>query len=264
MVVDKVQISRAFLLGGEDLPIDDKLTVKHPKVGEILNLGNKVWCDIFYWNYVFTFACDPYDHMVYLDKQGINYQNITSYELFIRKYEDLTLHPDEKKDELVIMLSAIKFWLGEHIFDIADKDDGTKVLVDINDPKVYIDSSRFAAISAFIQMINCIGNRDDKINPANETARRILIEDMEAAQNRRRRSKEINDNDNLGDIISGVISGGNGGINALNFKDAPIYAITSNMTSIQKKMNYDKLLTGVYVGTIKAKELNNKQISWMK
>jgi hypothetical protein len=111
-------------------------------------------------------------------------------------------------------------------------------------------------------MINGI-NRTDKIKPADDNAKKILIEDMRDEQKRKQKNKQADDEDWLGNMISGAVHGGNGGITSLNVKQHKIYQVYSALSVTQKKLHFNHIMGGVYAGNVNSKELNTQELSWM-
>ena len=72
----KIEFNRLFLLSGNDLKLNDFVSVKHPVLNDIFNLNNGFNCEEIYWSYIFILLSDPYDYMVELDDMGIDYEEV--------------------------------------------------------------------------------------------------------------------------------------------------------------------------------------------
>lgn len=281
MTVDDIKISKAFLEGGDDLFLNEHVAVKHPTIGEILKLGYGIYCDDYYWNYVFALINDPYDNMVWLDDLGIDYESVCAFDVMLLKWKHLEDTYQNKKEyfdkahfhPLSEIIDALNFFIiGDHVYKIGEYQDGNKCLYDIagaeavidtNNPNNYlkIDKSVFNYISSFLKMINGI-DRKDKIQPANKSAKKILIEDMRDEQKRQQKNKK-EDNDCLGNMMAGATHGGNGGITSLNVKQHKIYQIYSALSVTQKKLHFNHVMGGVYAGNVNSEKLNTQELNWM-
>ncbi len=278
MIKDSLRLSKVFLFMGEPFEITQSLKVRHPTLRMIFGeIQPKPLSDVIYQSYLATLVCDPYDNMVWLDDHGINYQDVTPFDLFYMKLEEeekevvdaeQSLQITQQLKSLCSAQKALNFFLeGEHLFITATTEDGTKLLFDTKDPehKTVITKNIFNSISAFVQLIHNITERTDKIKPQTESARKMLIEDMRDEQKRKQRNqKKDEDSDFLGDILNGVLHGGSGNITPENFMDVPIYLLMSGLTTIQKQMNLNNVMTGVYTGNIKYTDVTEKQLAWMQ
>ena len=72
------------LLIARSISITDFLTVYIPTVGEILSSDDRE-----YYQMVTTLTSSPYDLMVQLDDMGIDYEQITDFELFMLLFQSL-------------------------------------------------------------------------------------------------------------------------------------------------------------------------------
>lgn len=258
MKIDNIRISKAFLECGEDLKLNDHLTVRHPSVGDILTLGNGILCEDVYWSYVIQLLSDPYDHMVWLDDYGIDYESVTSFDVFILKWEFALKEYVENKDlydmngitPLDPVNNSLDFFIGHHDFKLFKFDNGTCELRDKNEPSIIINKEVFNSIAAFIKMINGI-KQTDRINPANDFAKKILIEDARNELKKKQKKNEEN-NDYIGDLIAAAIYGGCGGITPFNVKELKIYQLFSNISVDRKKSNYNHIVRAIYNGTVKS------------
>ena len=271
MKIDDIEISKAFLESGRDLVLSDHIVVKHPSIGEILELGNGIYCDAVYWNYVFSLLCDPYDNMVWLDDNGIDFEKTTSFDVFVMKWDQLISQVRKSEessdgkhfDLLQNIKSALSFFLGDHDFDLGVYESGERAIYDRSNPEYQINREAFNYIIAFIRGINGI-THTDKINPSDENAKRILIDDMRAEEKKRSRKKDMKYNDIIGNMMSAVAYGGNGGITPFNICNVKIFQLYSSLNINQKKMHYQQVMSGVYHGTIRFDSINKLELNWME
>lgn len=270
MIVNGIRLSRAFLEKGEDLKLSNKLFVHHPSIEDIVSLGNGILCDEVYWGYVFNLLNDPYDNMVWLDDKGIDYEKVSPFDVFVMRWNNAV--EDYKKNKqrydifkinpLENIKAALSFFLGKHDFDIGSYENGECILYDKNDVSVQINREAFNYISAFIQAINGI-NRADKIIPADESAKQILIEDMRSEYKKKLKKKNDEDNDYIGNMIAEVVHGGNGGVTSLNVGQFKIFQIYSGLTIERRKFHSNHILNGVYQGTVSFKDINKQELNWV-
>ena len=89
MIFVRYQFNKLFLLSGEDLTLSGSFTVRHPKMRDVVCLGDGAHCEDLYWLYVITMMSEPYDNMVWLDDHGIDYQDVSPYTVFCLKWIDV-------------------------------------------------------------------------------------------------------------------------------------------------------------------------------
>ena len=66
------------LLRTNEIKISDRISIYVPTVGEIYDMGEEE-----YYNIAQLLTCVPYDLMAQLDDMGIDYEQLTEYELFV-------------------------------------------------------------------------------------------------------------------------------------------------------------------------------------
>jgi hypothetical protein len=271
-----IHIKKSFLLSGQDFPVTKSLNVKHPTVQEVLDIDkehNGFFSEDIYYIWVSIFTCDPYDYMVYLDDKKIDYENIDSFDLFILLYEEMMFNYKEKlsglsKEEQQALLSnsqygqAFNFFFNKNNITIAKDENNNTVIGDCNDNSVLIDRDVFAFISEFIKQINGI-YESDKINPEDNFAKQILIDDERARLKKlaRKPMEEVNNN-RLGNLLSTITWVGNGGISPFNRNDLHMYDLVDGIHRTDKLLNYNHTMTGLYSGCVDKDKLDMQKISW--
>ena len=65
------------LMMGEDFPINDKIMVRMPTVGEIIRFGEKK-----YFSLVYLFCSTSSDYKVQLDSIGVDWQDLSDFDMF--------------------------------------------------------------------------------------------------------------------------------------------------------------------------------------
>lgn len=272
MKIDGIKFDRLFLESGLDLRLSPYVTVKHPKIADILM--NQQNSEDIYWHYVSIVLSDPYQNMVLLhDEYGIDYEEVDSFDVFCLRWDMLDRHYRDEKEKydaagyhpLYEVAGALCFFLGEHAFALRQDGDERK-LVDPDVPGYEIGRSDFNTMTAFIQLINGISHAG-RINPADKNAKAFLIEQMrdeiKRAQRKRKRGwVDDSQMDTIGNMVSTVLHGGNGSLSPFNFMNASIYQIVSAYKLIYKKFHADHLLGGVYAGTVKSESINNTSMDW--
>ncbi len=269
------KFSKAFLMSGKDFKITDSIILHHPTIGDILSLDESADPDHTYWSYVQLLLADPYENMVMLDDLGKNYLDVTPFEVFCLQWDRLLAHAgqDENDNDLykVTLIKSISnainfFILGDHCFVKNIYENGDVYFYDINDTSCQINASIFGYLYEWVKSINKIDS-SGRIKPADENARRVLIEDMRDEMKKKRRRKKNRQEENsdyFGSIMSAACFCGNGAINPFNINQCKLYWINENMSITGRKNHSDHVLDGIYHGTIRLKDINKNELDWLK
>ncbi len=259
-----------FLLSGQDLELAPGVKVRHPTVADILEINHGFLCEDHYWAYVCSLLSDPYDSMVYLDDNKIDYEKVTPFDVFVLRWADAKKDYVKNREQyrtfdcspLSMMRNALGFFLGPHKYDLIKVGEQI-VLADISDPRWYINSETFALATDFIMKCNCIV-RDDKIKPATKSAKRILIEDCRMEEQRKtRNSKPPEKVEQIADSLVTVFAGGAGTITPDNYANTHIYQLLSTSRAVQKQMVVQSMLNGIYTGMMKTDKMSDKELRWV-
>lgn len=258
------------MLSGRDLDLAPGIKVRHPTVLDILEINHGFLCEDYYWTYVFSILSDPYDNMVFLDDNGIDYEKASAFDVFMLRWNDA------QKDEVVnrekyralgtsplsVLRDSLSFFFGPRHFDFS-KVNGQIVIADRDDPKWMLTKEAFDLATAFIVKCNCIV-RTDKINPDSPGAKKILIEDQRMEEKKRARKETKTEAvERIGEALSTVFAGGAGTITPDNYENIHIYQLLSTSNSVQKQMVVQSMLNGIYTGMMKADKLSDKELRWV-
>lgn len=269
------KFSKAFLLSGKDFKITDSIILHHPTIGEILSLEESAAPDHTYWSYVQLLLADPYENMVMLDDLGINYLDAAPFEVFCLQWDYLLAHTgqaenDSDRYKIALMKSisnAINFFIqGDHCFVKNVYENGDAYFYDINDTSCQIDSSIFEYLYEWVKSINKI-DFSGRIHPADENARRVLIEDIRDEMKKRRKREKNHQEENpdyFGSIMAATCFCGNGAINPFNINQCKLYWINESMSITGRKNHADHVLDGIYHGMIRSRDINQKELDWLK
>lgn len=190
----------------------------------------------------------PNDYMVQLYDNGIDFDKISSYELFLMFFMGLK----EMDTSLVfgdLDLSGFEY--------AENAETGMMVLLD-KGQDIVIDRVIHDQICMELRKINHLEKEIRK--PGNEEAKKYMIE---RARIKQRRAAMKNKSSQMEELIVALV-------NTEQFKygyeevlDLTIYQFTASVYQIIKKINYDNTMIGCYAGTVNAKELSQDQLNWL-
>ena len=70
---------------GEPFKINSKITIYQPSIGDVVSFGERQ-----YYSMIHTLTCIPSDMKSQLDDMGVNYMEISDFELFVMLSRGLT------------------------------------------------------------------------------------------------------------------------------------------------------------------------------
>jgi len=254
-------INEMRLLKGDPFKINDKLSVKHPTLEEITDLDQNINRDSLteeqltysgeqlYFEIVSLFCARPYDYMVELDDNGINWCDKENYDIFIMVYNQ------ERYSEMLNWL-----FMGKFFFQHA-KNSETEELV-LYDPvnDIIIDKLAFDQISSFLKRINFQSDTTE-FNPANETARQMVIEEKRKELKRMRNRPPKNESQ-LSTLISFLAWNNSSGMGYDDIFQLRLYRFHDGIRRLLKTEHYRNIMFGYYTGNISGKDIKFDVIDW--
>lgn len=257
-------ISRLQLLSGTDLVLTPNVSVRHPSITDILSINHGFYSEDYYWAYVSSILSDPYDFMVFLDDNHIDYESVSAFRVFALRWADTKAKAMKNKKGAAafdFLNESLAYFFGPRQFDF-ETYEGRQIMIDRQDHRWFMTDEMFDMASQFITAINCM-ERTDKIKPATPSAKRILIEDMRSEQKRRARNKKPPERtEHIGDALAVVLSGGAGTITPSNLHNTHIYQLLTTARAVQKQMVVQAMLNGIYTGMMKADKISDNDLRW--
>lgn len=240
-------ISTSQILHGSDIKINDNITVKNHTLKDIMNFGDKE-----YFSAVNVFAMRPYDYRIQLYDVGIDYRDLTDFQMCLYLYKS--------------NIEAIKFILGDYNFQILRKDVTNEFVLVDTEKMVEIDEATYSIISYYIKTINCIELEKVRI-PANDYAYKDLMKEESKRQKRlaQKKTKQLIDDDSyLRKYISALAWGNKVGINILNIWELNIYQFFDGIKTVSNQKESDDLRRAIYAGTIDVNKIDKSLLNWVR
>lgn len=230
------------LLYKDKYPITDKIAVRIPTVGEILDYEDD------YYNIVTILTAMPIDLITQLDDMGIDFTTISEFDLFLLLFRGLQI-----KDTSLIFggLDLSKFQLG------INESTGEISLVD-RENDIVIDKRIHAQIANTLRKIHQIEQNRKK--PGNEEAKQYMIE---RARIKAKRRRNISTMSQLESLIIAMVNTEQFKYNYNSVKELTIYQFNESVKQVIKKIDYDNKMFGVYSGNVKVSDLNPDDLNWI-
>lgn len=232
------------LLYGADFRINDYLTVHHPKLNEI-----REYTEQKYYGSISIFISTPADYKVQLFDSGIDYCEITDYDLFLLLTRQLSL------EDTKLILPTLNISLGD--FQIGFNNNTNEHVLWNENTDIIIDKAIYTMISMFLCKIHFIKKKSPKTS---EGGKKYFID-------RERRRQERHKNEPYKSVLVQEITAL---VNCEQFKynyetvwGLPIYTFNNSVKQIQKLKQVDHVLNGIYAGTIDVSKINSEELSWI-
>ena len=231
------------LLYADKYEINDKIHIMIPTVGEVLDNEDK------YFEVVYTIVATPYDLMVQLDDNGIDFSKISSFDLFCLLFGQLR----DMDTSLVFGDLDLKN------FKVAvNNQNGNYVLRD-EENDITIDRAIHGQMCACLRKLLNIPKTEK--TPGNEEARIYMLQKARKKMNRKKKQKQ--QESQIEDLIVALVNTAEFPYDYESVRGLSIYQIYASLKQIVHKVKFDKTMVGVYAGTVQFDKLSNDERSWI-
>lgn len=235
-------MSTRNLLYKRAFPINDKIEVVIPSVGEILDSEDE------YYRNVTALTAMPIDMMVQLADSNIDFTKINEFDLF------LLLLPSLQETDLSLIFGNL--CLKDFVIT-KNEQNGLWVARDFK-KGITIDSLIHAHIAAVLRKIHHLEKNRRK--PGNEEAKEYMIERERKKLNRRKNRQQDSE---LESLIIAMVNTEQYKYDFETTKELSIYQFNESVRQIIKKVDYMNRMHGVYSGTISVNDLSRDDLNWL-
>lgn len=213
-----------------------------PSVGEVVENEDA------YYDLVQLLTAMPIDFMVQLDDIGVDFTTVNDYDLFLMLFNGIK----EKDTKLVFGgLDLRRFEPG------INTETNAVVLYDEQDDLV-IDRVVYTQVANILRKIHHLEKNNKK--PGNEDAREYMLR---RAREKAKRRKKRNTESQLEQLITAMVNTEQFKYDYEGTKELSIYQFNESVRQVQKKVDYDNRMYGVYAGTVDPKKLSQDDLSWL-
>lgn len=239
------EIDELKLYRGDDYILPNGMHIKSPTLGEICDYGEDK-----YLTTVSVFTATTIDRCAQLDDIGIDYTQISNFEMFCLFVKILT--PESTK----IFFGDIDF---SH-FSLTFRDNKNIL---INENGVTFDENDYKKTSAYIRKMNGI-SPPKYTHAANEFAKKQLIIDARNDAEYQRRLQAYKGKHSVYQpYVSALVNHPYFKYNWNTVWDMKVYAFFDSLKRISIIENVNHLYTGLYSGCIEYKKVKN-DLDWLK
>jgi len=223
-------------------PINDKIGIYIPTVDEVLEN------EADYYGLVSSLTAMPIDLMVQLDDAGIDFTEITEYQLF----QSLFFGIREQDTHLIFGdLDLTKFEPG------INPQNNTFIFYD-EENDIVIDEAIYIEIAETLRKIHHLEKNIKK--PGNLEGKLYMI------QKERKRLKKLKDKkfvSQLEPLIVALVNTPEFKYDFATVQDLTIYQFNESVRQVIHKVEYNNRMFGIYSGTVSAKDLPQKDLTWI-
>lgn len=247
---NKHKFDSLFLWSGRSYNIDKGLCVKHPKVSDILDLGQT--CETEYLYMLNVLASNVFEQKAMLWEMGIDYEKVTDYNIFLQQMYSACVMEEKNMIKSNVYTKALSFFLGNETssFCITDKYKGLSI-IDTSNPDFILNEESFYKVQSFLRTIH-YWSEEEPGKPANEKVKKIMIElELEKIK---ALSKDVDDG--IGNLVSSIVE-----IDT-DIENVPIYRLFNKFRRQQKVIDYKLVMAGFYAGTLKLTPSEKESLLW--
>lgn len=231
------------LLYQDSVRIDDKISIVIPTVGQVLDNESA------YYTLVSMLTAMPIDYMVLLDDMGLDFSEMTEYDLFVNLFP--YVQTIKESNMIFKNLDLSKFHLARNT------DDSSMAYVDAEND-IVIDRRTHALIAAAIRKIHNI--KKDNRSPANDEAKQYMLE--VARRKAKRRSRQQRESQ-IESLIVAMVNSPEFKYDFETVRDMSIYQFNESVKQVVKRVDYGNKMYGIYSGTIKPTDMSKDDLNWL-
>ncbi len=236
---------------GEDYWVTDKIKIMQPTIGQIIEYGENE-----FWSVVGLLCANPTSVRLELWKQGIDWNKISDFELFISTISTL---PQKYTEILFGDLDFMKFK------DIQNKETEKVVLVYMPDPTIQIDEEVYNRLVGYLRTMFDIHPKVEKAK-GKATKEAMIWEDENNLKIAARKQKENKWNKStLFPLISAALNHPGFKYKKSELKEIGIVEFMDSVKRLQIYENVTALMTGMYMGMVDLKGMDlKKELNWTR
>lgn len=240
-------IDKLLIYLGDDLIINEQLSVRQPSIIEIARFGENK-----YFNIIYLLCSIPSDFKSELWDMGYNYNDISDFENFIITTRNLDI-----EDTKLIFGDQICF----KNMEIKRNDQNQQLM--LYDPKtnLQIDELVYTEIVDYLRIVHDIHPKRERA--ANKETLDILITED---RNKKSLKKESSQDSFLLPLISSMVNSSGFKYNLETLKNINIYAFMDSVRRIQAITTATSITNGMYGGMLDISKNKNliKQLDWLR
>lgn len=222
---------------------DTKLSIRIPTVGEVLD------DEMHYYNLISSLTAAPFQYMVQLDDIGVDFTQITDYQLF------MFLFPSLAQGDMKIIFGDMD------LSDVRIRNNQENDMPILYSPKndVVIDELVYSRLADTIREINNLKKETRK--PGNAEAKNFRI-NLERKKQKQTAGKPFESY--LEKMVVALVNRPEFKYDYEQVNHLTIYQFNQSFEQVKTSITFDNTMIGVYAGTVDTSKLKDRScLSWM-
>ena len=243
-MADALMIDEAQMYVGMDYKVSEKITIHSPSVLAIIRFGEQE-----YFNAVHALTCIPSDMKYMLFKQGVDYEKISDYDLFLSLANALPQHSTS------LLFGDLDFSVMKRYRDL---ETGDECLCDL-DKEIKIDKLAYAKISTYLRRMHDIHPKVE--HAASKIVKQILIEEDQA---RIEKMEKEGYKSTFRPLLSAMMRYPGFKYKTDELDRCSIFEFMDTVKGSQIYVTTNALIHGSYSGMIDTSKIPKKSFNWMR
>lgn len=229
---------------GDPYVVNEKITLKQPRLGDIIEYGEKN-----YWSFIYSITAIASDFKPELEDRGFDYEKISDLEMFYMMTQNMT--PDQSGIIFGdVNLSALRRY--------TQTNNDEMILYDPNSG-VKIDRRLHLMIQGYLTFLHNIKKKPEFAG--NAMTKRIMIDD-----DRKRKAKNADKpwKSTLVPLISSMVNSPGFKYDIEHVRQMPLFPFMDSVARISAINTSNLLLQGAYSGHVDVGKVDKKILDWSR
>lgn len=237
-----LEVESLFLYFGDNYVINDKIKLHQPIIGEIVDYG-----EASYFSMVHTLTAIPSDMKSQLWDMGIDWCEISEFELFIMLSQTMT------PDKTGIIFGDLDF----SKFRPFRNSQNDEIVIADKESGIIIDNLIYTRMMSFLRKLHNITPKPEKAK--SKIAKQAMIDED-------RRNREYNKDKKFKSYLLPLISAVKvkQGYTKDYVRNMGLYEFFDDLSRMQVIDSADHLLTGAYSGMADLSKVPKEQFNWLR
>ena len=227
---------------GRDFKVTDAITIHQPTIGEIVD-----WGEMKYYSMVSTLCAIPSDMKSLLADMGIDYEEITDFQLFC------LLSRGFPQEDTSILFGSLDF----STMQMMQEEETFFLLSPQGD--IRIDEITYLRIAGYLRRLHGFTPKVEKA--ATQTVKKILIQ---LDRDKRRKSGKETVTSHLKPLISAMMRYPGFKYNLQELARCGLYEFMDSINGAQIYVQSVALLQGAYSGMVDTSKIDKNNFNWMR
>lgn len=252
-------MNKFSLLGKSTYKVNDYITIKIPKIREIWGANDKY--EKLYLSMASLFIQTPTDMMIELDDLGIDWTEISEYDLFVISMGAFL--SDINNDNISATWNSLFEGLDYKDISIQSLQDGKCAFVNSKN-QIIFDLRIYELISDLLCAVLLTSKNREYAKVPEIDTRKYILERARLKHERRlnklKNTKEITSSSALDGVILFLVNNHNFKYNFETINDLSIYDLYACYKQINKNQEIDGLMTGYWYGNVDLSKISDSKL----